>query len=98
MEVIDPGCGVSGGDGLKGGGEPGEGLGDKVTAYSFRHTMARWLRAEGVPAWEVAAQLGHKQKSVSTTEIYAPFDPAYLKSACGAIDRLFSALNRQLVL
>ena len=31
-----------------------------VTTYSFRHTIARHLRAEGVPAWEVAAQLGHK--------------------------------------
>lgn len=68
------------------------GLDDKVTAYSFRHTMARWLRAEGVPAWEVAAQLGHKQKAVATTEIYAPFDPAYLQNACAAIDRFLAAL------
>ncbi len=64
------------------------GLDDKVTAYSFRDTMARWLRAEGVPAWEVAAQLGHKQKAVATTEIYAPFDPAYLENASAAIDEL----------
>lgn len=62
------------------------GLDAEVNPYSIRHTMARWLRAQGVPAWEVAAQLGHKQKDVSTTEIYAPFDPAYLSNAVKAID------------
>lgn len=72
------------------------GLDDKVTAYSFRHTMARWLRAEGVPAWEVAAQLGHKQKAVATTEIYAPFDPAYLQNACAAIDRFLGTVCAEL--
>jgi len=57
-----------------------------VQTYSFRHTMARWLRMSSVPAWEVAAQLGHKSKEFSTTEIYAPFDPAYLSQAVTAID------------
>lgn len=65
-------------------------LDDRVQPYSLRHTMARWLRAQSVPAWEVAAQLGHKQKSVSTTEIYAPFDPAYLSNSVVAIDDLLS--------
>ena len=63
------------------------GLDEAVNPYSIRHTMARWLRSQSVPAWEVAAQLGHKQKDVSTTEIYAPFDPAYLSNAVEEIDR-----------
>jgi len=57
-----------------------------VQTYSFRHTMARWLRSQSVPAWEVAAQLGHKAPEYSTTEIYAPFDPAYLEASCKATD------------
>ena len=57
-----------------------------VQPYGLRHTMARWLRKSSVPAWEVAAQLGHKSPDVSTTEIYAPFDPSYLSKSTGAID------------
>ncbi len=62
------------------------GLDEKVNPYSLRHTMARWMRSQGVPAWEVSAQLGHKQPGMSTTEIYAPFDPTYLERAAEAID------------
>ena len=62
------------------------GLTGNVQTYSFKHTVARWLRKRSVPAWEVAAQLGHKAPDYSTTEIYAPFDPAYLTKATGAID------------
>jgi len=57
------------------------GLDTTVNPYSLRHTMARWLRTQSVPAFELSAQLGHKQLGASTTEIYAPFDPAYLSSA-----------------
>ena len=59
---------------------------DAVQPYGLRHTMARWLRKSSVPAWEVAAQLGHKSPDVSTTEIYAPFDPSYLFKSTAAID------------
>ena len=72
------------------------GLEGNVQTYSFRHTMARWMRMQGVPAWEVAAQLGHKAPEYSTTEIYAPFDPAYLSNAVGAIDRLLELISEQL--
>lgn len=61
-----------------------------VQPYGLRHTMARWLRKSSVPAWEVAAQLGHKTPDVSTTEIYAPFDPVYLKQSTAAIDAFLS--------
>ena len=61
-------------------------LDDQVNPYSLRHTMARHLRRSSVPAWEVSAQLGHKTREASTTEIYAPFDPTYLSKAKNAID------------
>jgi len=67
-----------------------------VQTYSFRHTIARWLRMQSVPAWEVAAQLGHKAPDYSTTEIYAPFDPAYLTKATGAIDLFLCQVARHL--
>ena len=73
------------------------GLDTTVQPYSLRHTMARWLRKSGVPAWEVAAQLGHKQREFSTTEIYAPFDPSYLDASVRAIDTFFAALRAESV-
>lgn len=72
------------------------GLSGNVQTYSFRHTIARWLRKQSVPAWEVAAQLGHKAPDYSTTEIYAPFDPAYLTKATAAIDVFLCEVARQL--
>lgn len=68
----------------------------KVTGYSFRHTVARWLRQQSVPAWSVASQLGHKAPGFETSEIYAPFDPNHLKEACSAIDLLLETVARQL--
>lgn len=69
------------------------GLDDQVNPYSLRHTVARHLRKSSVPAWEVAAQLGHKVRAASTTEIYAPFDPSYLSQAKQAIDALLGDLT-----
>lgn len=74
------------------------GLDDQVNPYSLRHTMARWLRKEGVAAWEVSAQLGHKRRELSITEIYAPYDPVYLASAAKAIDSFFTQLRVNSVL
>ena len=42
-----------------------------------------------VPAWEVAAQLGHQMPGLSTTEIYAPYDPAYLANTVATIDEFY---------
>jgi integrase len=69
------------------------GLDDDVNPYSIRHTVARWMRQNAVPAWEVAAQLGHKSRDYRTTELYAAFDPAYLQDAVRAIDLLFDKLR-----
>lgn len=74
------------------------GLDDQVNPYSIRHTMARWMRKEGVPAWEVSAQLGHKRQEMSITEVYAPYDPAYLEAAQRAIDSFFAQLRAKSVL
>ena len=65
---------------------------DRVQPYSLRHTIARHLRASGVPAWEVSAQLGHKKKEHSITEIYAPMDPSYLGQSVAAIDAFLAEL------
>lgn len=74
------------------------GLGKDVNPYSLRHTIARWLRKQGVPAWEVSAQLGHKRQELSITEIYAPYDPSYLSEATQAIDSFFAELRAKSVL
>ena len=68
-------------------------LGEQVNPYSLRHSMARWLRSQSVQDWEVSAQLGHKKRGMSTTEIYAPFDPTYLSQSVAVIDKLLEQLN-----
>ena len=68
------------------------GLDEAVQPYSIRHTMARHMRASSVPAWEVSAQLGHKQPGFSITEIYAPFDPAYLAHSVKVLDNYLKEL------
>lgn len=69
------------------------GFDQTVQPYSLRHTMARWLRKQGVSAWDTAAQLGHKSREHRTTEIYAPFAPDYLGDATLAIDAYFDELR-----
>ncbi|WP_442577887.1 tyrosine-type recombinase/integrase [Mesorhizobium sp. ASY16-5R] len=63
----------------------------EVTAYSCRHTVARWLRKEGVSPWETAMQLGHKVAAFSMTERYAAWSPDYLDKSTAAIEKLLRA-------
>lgn len=71
------------------------GLTGTVTPYSLRHTVARHLRACGVPAWEVAAQLGHSAGSrLTITERYAAHSPDYLTNACRELDKLLALVLR----
>jgi integrase len=70
------------------------GLGRDVNPYSLRHTVARWLRASGVAKWDVGAQLGHG--GFSTTDEYAPHDPAYLAASCAAIEKLLQEVQGEL--
>lgn len=65
-------------------------LDDKVNPYSLRHTAARWMRREGVSEWDTATQLGHRRPGV--TERYTAYDPAYLKGAGEALDKLVNAV------
>jgi integrase len=69
------------------------GLDDKVQPYSLRHTCARWMRQQGVDAWQVATQLGHKLEGMSTTEIYTAYSPEYLREACAALEKLWEAVQ-----
>lgn len=64
------------------------GLDKDVQPYSLRHTAARWLRKDGVPIWEVAAQLGHSTARHEMTERYAAFSPDYLEKSATSLDRL----------
>lgn len=66
------------------------GLEGKVSAYSLRHSVARYMRQQGVPLEQVAAQLGHTSRQYSITLRYAPDDPDYLNEAVKALDRLLA--------
>ena len=69
------------------------GLDQDVQPYSLRHTMARHLRASSVPAWEVAAQLGHRKTGLSITEKYASADPNFLNQSAKAIEKYLGSLT-----
>lgn len=72
------------------------GLSGVVSPYSLRHSVARWLRSKGVPAWETAAQLGHPAgPRLSITERYTSHSPDYLVNACAALDELVSLVLRR---
>lgn len=64
------------------------GLDNQVNMYSLRHTAARWMRKQGVPAWDVSAQLGHKSREFSMTERYAPYSPDYMEKSVIALNEL----------
>jgi len=68
------------------------GLDGAVNPYSLRHTAARWMRKEGVPAWDVSAQLGHKSREFSMTERYAPYSPDHMEKSVAALNRLLTLL------
>ncbi len=72
------------------------GLDEDVNPYSVRQPVARWMRQNGLPAWEVAARLGHKSRGYRATELYAAFDPAYLSNAVRAPSTLYSMGYAQL--
>lgn len=69
------------------------GLDQDVNPYSLRHTAARWLRKEGVPAWDVSAQLGHKSREFSMTERYAPYSPDHMEKSVAALDKLLKLVS-----
>lgn len=68
-------------------------LDEQVMLYSFRRTMARYMRIKGVPAWELAEQLGHRSTGYQITEIYTSHSPDYLEGAVSAIEAYLGALS-----
>lgn len=69
-----------------------DGMAPGVTAYSLRHTVARYLRTEGVDAWQVSSLLGHRRVGFEMSERYTAHSPDYQKDAAAALDRLVSFL------
>jgi integrase len=68
------------------------GLADSANPYSLRHTVARWLRSQSVPVWEVAALLGHKMPGHTVTEMYATADPKHMEATKLALDQLLRSI------
>lgn len=66
------------------------GLDRRVNLYSLRHTVARYLRMNGVDTMEVANLLGHRKLGFDMTMRYAPHDPSYLKKSVDVLDGLIS--------
>ncbi len=56
---------------------------------TIRHTIATRLRGMGVPAAEVSGLLGH-QAFKGVTNVYAKYDPAYLKKAKAALSKIWN--------
>jgi integrase len=72
------------------------GLDARVTPYSIRHTVARWLRANKVPGDQVSVMLGHRPAGSSRTDlVYAPFEPGYCKDAVRALVSLHRLIHRK---
>ena len=70
------------------------GLEPGIRPQAIRHTMATWMRMQGVQEWEVAGMLGHRAGR-ATTERYAKYAPDYLGKARKAIDGYFLKLQKQ---
>ena len=60
----------------------------------IRRSMAHLLRhpSRGVPVEQIEMMLGHRPID-STSELYAPFDPAYLTEAVSAIEAIIDEIE-----
>lgn len=68
------------------------GLTGAVSAYSVRHSVARYMRSQGVPVDQIASVLGHTMPDFAMTTRYAPHGPDYQSEAVKAIDKLLGLL------
>ena len=67
----------------------------KISPYSIRHSMGRYLRRRRVPPDEVSIMLGHLLTAENaTTTRYSPHDPDYCVHARAAVDAYFQELAR----
>jgi integrase len=67
------------------------GLGQDVVAKTIRHTVATFMRSQGVPEAEIQGYLGHKAYG-GKTEIYAKYRPDYLGAARVALDKYWEII------
>ena len=63
-----------------------------VTPNTLRHTAATWMAQDGVPMWEIAGYLGHKDVRM-VERVYGHHSPEHLRAASGAIGRVSSPLG-----
>ena len=59
-----------------------------VTPYTLHRTMARLLRAQGVPMADIGAMLDHGIVGMEATEIFADADPMYVKPVVDGLERI----------
>ena len=64
-----------------------------VIPKTIRHTVATELRRRGVPAEQISGLLGHVAMN-RTTEVYAKYDPAYLREAKAVLTTIFDEVAR----
>jgi integrase len=62
--------------------------GVRINSYSIRHTVARYLRQQGVDTAEIACQIGHKRFGYDMTLRYMPNAPDYLVKSAAALEKL----------
>jgi integrase len=67
----------------------------RINSYSIRHTVARYLRMEGVGMEEIATLIGHKRFGFSMSLRYAPHSPDYLAKSSEALDRLLQLVVKE---
>lgn len=67
--------------------------GARINSYSLRHTVARYLRQQGVSLEEIAAQIGHKRVGYNMTLRYTPHAPDYLAKSAEALERLLQEVT-----
>lgn len=65
------------------------GLPESIIPKTIRHTVATELRSRGVPAEQISGLLGHAAMS-RITEVYAKYDPAYLREAKTVLTTIFN--------
>jgi integrase len=68
------------------------GLPANVIPKTIRHTIATELRRRGVPAEQISGLLGHVAMN-RTTEVYAKYDPSYLREAKAALTTIFAEVE-----
>jgi integrase len=64
-----------------------------VTPYTLRRTVATELRKQGVPMADISGYLGHKAPGSRITELYAAYEPGYMRAAAEAMDAYWRRIN-----